>query len=352
MTSIRIEICRILIFPGICFSFALNGYNQGKNPDYDLFKSQQILKIHLTFNIDSLLNNRNVNTTGHSGTLTYFETGGRSTDIRVIVKMRGNFRKNPDNCSFPPLKLEFLTDNSEDKLFRGLEWLKLVTHCQTDSTSFEQLILQEYLLYKTYNIISPFSFNVRLLDIKYTDSSGSGTIIQSNGFFIERPKQMAQRNDGELVKADVMLYKNLDETSLVKLSLFQYMIWNNDWSVPLLHNVKLVKTTGNKLPFPVPYDFDWAGIVSAPYRVGTITVDETNVADVSYIGICLRKKKLIPFLEFYFNKKDEIFSLYRDFPYLDETQKERALQMYNDFYSLIKKPVKAKSIFKETCFSK
>ena len=144
----------------------------------------------------------------------------------------------------------------------------------------------------------------------------------------------------------------MDETSLVKLSLFQYMIWNNDWSVPLLHNVKIVKITSNSLPIPVPYDFDWAGIVSAPYRVGAITVDEANVADVSYLGICLKKKQLIPFFEFYFNEKNEIYSLYLDFPYLDETQKERTLQMYNDFYSLIKKPVKAKSIFKETCFSK
>lgn len=352
MTRISSEICKIFIFLGIYFSFSLNGYNQENNPDYDLFKSQQILKVHLTFNIDSFLNNRNVDTIGHLGTLAYFETGGRSTDIRVIVKMRGNFRKNPDNCSFPPLKLCFLTDNSEDRLFRGLEWLKLVTHCQTDSADFEQLIFQEYLIYKTYNIISHLSFNVRLLDIKYIDSSGSGTIIQSYGFFIERPKQMAQRNSGELLKADVMLYKNLDETSLIKLSLFQYMIWNNDWSVPLLHNVKFVNTTSNSLPIPVPYDFDWAGIVSAPYRVGAIPVDETNVADMSYMGICLKKKKLIPFLEFYFSKKDEIYNLYRDFPYLDETQKERTLQMYDDFYSLIKKPGKANSNFKENCFSK
>lgn len=352
MTSIRIEICKILIFLGIYLSFALNGYNQEKNPDYDLFKSQQILKIHLTFNIDSLLNNRNVDIIDHLGTLTYFEAGGRSTDFRVIVKMRGNFRKNPDNCSFPPLRLGFLTDNSEDRLFRGLEWLKLVTHCQTDSAGFEQFIFQEYLLYKTYNIISPFSFNVRLLDIKYIDSSGSGTIIQSYGFFIERPKQMAYRNGGELVKADVMLYKNLDETSLVKLSLFQYMIRNNDWSVPLLHNVKFVKTTSNSSPISVPYDFDWAGIVSAPYRAGAITVNETNVSDVSYKGICLKRKEIIPFLEFYYSVKNEIFSLYRDFPYLDNAQKERTVQMYDDFYSLINKPVKAKNKFKKTCFSK
>jgi len=352
MKNIKIEICKILIFLCIYFPFAISGYNQEKNPDYDLFKSQEILKIHLTFNIDSLLNNRNVDTIGHIGILTYFEPDGLSTDIRVIVKMRGNFRKNPDNCSFPPLKLEFLTDNSEDRLFRGLEWLKLVTHCQTDSTEFKQFILQEYLLYKTYNIISPLSFKVRLLDIKYIDSSGSGTTIQSYGFFIERPKQMARRNDGELVKADFMLYKDLDKTSLVKLSLFQYMIWNNDWSVPLLHNVKFVKTTNNSLPIPVPYDFDWAGIVSAPYRVGAFTVDETNITDVSYMGICLKKKELIPLLDFYFNKKNEIFSLYRDFPYLDETQKEKTLQMYDDFYSLIEKPAKVKRKFKETCFSK
>jgi len=351
-TSIKLIVYRTLIFLGIYFYFVLIGYSQERNPNYDLFKSQQILKIHLTFNIDSFLNNRTVDTLGHLGTLSYFETDGRSTDIDVIVKMRGNFRKNPENCSFPPLKLEFITDNSEDRLFRGLEWLKLVTHCQTDSTNFEQFVLQEYLLYKTYNLISPYSFNVRLVDIKYIDSSGSGTIIQSYGFFIERPRQMARRNGGELMKTEVMFYKNLDENSLVKMSLFQYMIWNNDWSVPLLHNVKFVKTTSNSLPIPVPYDFDWAGIVSAPYRVVPITVEETNEVDVSYMGICLKKKKLIPFLDFYFNKKNKIYGLYRDFPYLDNAQKERTLHIYDDFYSLIKKHQKANRKFKETCFRK
>ncbi|MBE9510033.1 MAG: hypothetical protein IMY71_04075 [Bacteroidetes bacterium] len=353
MINIRIVVCKTFIFLGIYFSFALIAYSQEENPDYDLFKSQQILKIHLTFHIDSLLNNRNVDTKDHLGILTYFETDGRPTDIRVIVRIRGNFRKNPDNCSFPPLRLDFLTDNSEDRLFRGLEWLKLVTHCQTDSSKFEQFVLQEYLLYKTYNIISPFSFNVRLLDIKYIDSSGSVPTIQSYGFFIERPKQMAQRNNGELVKTtDVIFYKDLDKNSLVKLSLFQYMIWNNDWSVALLHNVKFVKTTIISSPIPVPYDFDWAGIVSAPYRVRYITDNEENVADVSYMGICLKKKELIPFFDFYFGVKNKIYSLYRDFPYLDDVQKERTLHMYDDFYSLIKKPAKANSKFKETCFSK
>jgi hypothetical protein len=37
---------------------------------------------------------------------------------------------------------------------------------------------------------------------------------------------------------------------------------------------------------------------------------------------------------------------------MDESQKERILKMYDDFYSLIRIPVKAKSKFKETCFSK
>ena len=37
---------------------------------------------------------------------------------------------------------------------------------------------------------------------------------------------------------------------------------------------------------------------------------------------------------------------------MNESQKERTLKMYDDFYSLIKKPAKVKRKFKETCFSK
>jgi len=53
------------------------------------------------------------------------------------------------------------------------------------------------------------------------------------------------------------------------VSIFQYMTGNTDWAVPNYHNIK---TDGTKerhhLPtISVPYDFDYAGFVDAPYAV-------------------------------------------------------------------------------------
>lgn len=352
MTRIRLNVCKAFILLGILISFTQITYSQEENSCYGLFGSSQVLKIQLSFNIDSLLADRNGTSKDHPGTLTYLNKNGETTDIPIVVKTRGHFRKNPENCDFPPIRVKFLNNIKNDRLFLGLEWLKLVTHCQTDSVSFKQFVLQEYLLYKTYNLITPYSFNVRLLDIKYLNSSGSGDTIHSYGFFIERPKLMVQRNGGELVKNDNMFYQDMDEKSLVTLSLFQYMIWNNDWSVPLSHNVRFVKTSDADSPIPVPYDFDWAGIVSVPYRVKSMIEEENYKPDFFYKGICLKKKEFVPFFEFFLDIKKEIYSLYNDCAYLEKTQKERIINMYDSFYSLIKKPGRAYREFNESCFSK
>ena len=46
--------------------------------------------------------------------------------------------------------------------------MKLVAHCQNDRT-FEEYVKREYLVYKLYQHISPYSFNVRLCRITYID---------------------------------------------------------------------------------------------------------------------------------------------------------------------------------------
>ena len=41
---------------------------------------------------------------------------------------------------------------------------------------------------------------------------------------------------------------------LEKLTFFQFMIGNLDWSIPHRHNIKLIVNENGSLPIPVPYE--------------------------------------------------------------------------------------------------
>ncbi|NIM10678.1 MAG: hypothetical protein GTO45_01710, partial [Candidatus Aminicenantes bacterium] len=47
-------------------------------------------------------------------------------------------------------------------------------------------------------------------------------------------------------------------------AVFQFMISNPDWSIPKEQNIKLVKLKDGSF-FPVPYDFDMAGMIDVHY---------------------------------------------------------------------------------------
>ena len=56
---------------------------------------------------------------------------------------------------------------------------------------------------------------------------------------------------------------------MTRVALFEYMIGNLDWSVPVRHNIKLIvpKEDSNAIAFPVPYDFDYSGLVKTDYAI-------------------------------------------------------------------------------------
>ncbi len=78
---------------------------------------------------------------------------------------------------------------------------------------------------------------------------------------------MARRNGCEILEVERIPQERTNRHKINVLSVFQYMIGNTDWSVRALHNVVLLKEDPTALPIVVPYDFDWCGLVNAPYAV-------------------------------------------------------------------------------------
>jgi hypothetical protein len=298
-----------------------------------LFAKDDLLEMEFYLPWDSLLTDIGEDPGYHEGRLVYYDSTGKKREFEMEARARGNFRKNPDNCNFPPLKLKFKKKDVAGTLFEGLKDVKIVSHCRSDNPEYEQFVLQEYLIYKTYNIYTPLSFKARLARIHYMGMQGAQDTLTRFAFFLENPEDMASRNQGDLLELESAKVDRLDQDQLALMALFNYMIINTDYSVPIMHNVVLVSRDYFEPPLPVPYDFDWSGLINIPY-------DSPYVAHISdspkrvYKGPCLKMRDLLRILSEFENGRREVFTLFVEFPYLEEEIRARNIQDLNLFYIL------------------
>ena len=161
-----------------------------------LFESDGVLEMELAADFSALLKDRGEQRSEHPATLSYTEPDGTPGELAIQLRTRGNFRLEARNCDFPPLRLNFKQGDAEHTVFAGQDKLKLVTHCRTGKTQFEQQMLQEFLAYRVYNQLTELSFRVRLARISYVDTAGKRKPSTRFAFLIEDEDRMAQRNIG------------------------------------------------------------------------------------------------------------------------------------------------------------
>jgi len=212
-------------------------------------------------------------------------------DIPVRARVRGNSRTIV--CGFPPLRLNFSSEDTAATIFAGQDKLKLVTHCRNGRQRFENNLLEEYTAYRIFNRITEIGYRVRLLRIRYDDTDANLDDLEQTyfGFLIESDEELAARLDAGVVRRDGVPYTLLDDAHTARFYIFQYMIGNFDWSFILAdgaeyccHNVDLVERDGRL--FAIPYDFDFSGMVNASYAKPPEIVGTKRVTQRVYRGYC------------------------------------------------------------------
>lgn len=352
--SLRLIARRINIFLIVLCLLSLSAFSvkaQSDTTRQELFGSDEILQLKLTARISEIIGDLSEESEEQPAIISYIDDNGEEISIPLKVRTRGNFRKKPENCNFPPLKLFLSKKNVLNTLFEGQDEIKLVTHCMTDQPDYEQFVFQEYLVYRLYNQFTPFSFRVRLAEITYVEEENPEDRLSSYAFFIERPKNMAGRSGGKIMDAENFRSSEVDMEVYRVLSMFQYMVANNDWFVARLHNIELVTVDPLSPPIPVPYDFDYAGIVEAPYRASMTDTLEFNSHDRIYKGICGKRKDFIAMFDFFQERKDDVFSLYQEFELLDLEPKARTILSLSEFFNFIDRPGNAIQVLRRTCYS-
>jgi hypothetical protein len=247
-----------------------------------LFSNQEILKIKMNFSINEMRRKTNDSTLINSQ-ISYLDEDGSWKSLDVKLRARGNFRRN--NCYYPPIKMEIEKSINKGTLFQGNQKIKIVFPCNMQNSA-NDYIIKEYMAYKLYEVVSPYHFKTRLLDISFTEGSGNNPKTHElKGIFIEDDDKVAKRHGGQVLKRRINPMGQGGLTS-VQNEFFQYMIGNTDYSTAVQHNQQLIFVNNEALP--VPYDFDMSGLVYTNYSVvseiGGETLPIRSVRDRMYRG--------------------------------------------------------------------
>jgi len=316
---------------------ATSGSAEVSEPPDPLFQEMDVIEVRLVAPLTALVRERP--TVDHlTGVFQFTESDGTAVDFDVKIWTRGHFRH--DICDFPPLWINFKKSQTDETLFDKQDKLKLVVHCD-DSNRYEQTVLREYLAYRFFNAITDQSFRVRLLQVTYIDSEGSRDEQTRFAFLIEHKNRLAERIDRKDLKLDHTAVDSIQADQLNLTSVFELFIGNTDFSPvagapgnECCHNYVLFGNDVDPL-LAIPYDFDQAGIVNAPYAVTNENLNIRNVRQRLYRGRCVNNHYVAASLQKFEDNSDAIYALIAKQEGLDSGVRKSIARYVDDFYELV-----------------
>lgn len=297
-----------------------------------LFDDDEIIHLKLTGRLNDLFNDRGDNSSFHPLLLQYLQKDSSLISINITAKTRGHFRRLKANCKMPPILLSFPKEGRlKNTLFEKQSKLKLVVPCQGD-----EYVIREWLVYKLYNLLSNRSFLAKLVQVDFEDSARQGKVETHYCFLLEDDKKVADRNQSFIWKKKFLPMRNVNADEFRTMAMFQYMIGNTDWSVPYLQNIVLISKDSSKAPYAIPYDFDHAGIVDAPYAGPAPELGITNIRERLYRGFCENNMKAFAkTIELFNQQKENIYNTYDSCTLLNHKYLKFVKFYLDDFFKTI-----------------
>jgi hypothetical protein len=305
---------------------------------FDFINSLDSAELYIETNVRDLLRKKDRYQPAHI----YIRSGnGIELDTMGEIRARGKMRK--QYCYVPPTKIRFDKKYLQNRQWKDYPTLKIVNACALNDLS-ETYIELEYLLYKIYNLITEKSFKACRAVIHYLDTEEKKNPIDLPGFILEHEDQLSERLDGEIYHVSVFRSNHLDRKAFILFSVFQFMIGNTDWKVLTKHNMEVVKVHSERTFYPVPYDFDYAGVVNASYAVPHESLPIKTVTERLYLGPCQTEEEIDEICTLFLNKRVSINQLVDQ--YLSSSRSRRACHDYLDeFFRILENPKNARAIF-------
>jgi hypothetical protein len=294
------------------------------------FKSRDTLKVKTT-----------------KATLTVKDSSGNPVTLPIEISPRGHFRLRGDVCNFPPIRLIFPKQGLKGTPLAGQKALKLGTHCQTRDKEYAEYPVREHAAYEVLNMLTDASFRSRLANVTYVQVGEEKDSTTKIGLLIEDEDDMAKRNGARVHTIRGGTFADMDPQQMGIISVFAYSVGNTDWSLYSLHNIRMILTADGRY-IPVPYDFDWSGVVYTRYAKPDPRLGIKTVQDRLYRGPCFTPTDLAPILAKFTAQRAAIAELYARLP-LDDGYRRRAMDYYKDFFDIVADQRQVRRELIETC---
>ena len=316
-----------------------------------LFEDETVLALKLEAPFRTILRDRNDPEYQPARIVAAGDAGAEvSIDLRVRVRGRSRVQA----CEFPPLLLNFPGEQPADSPFGGENRLKLVTYCDANPT-YEQYVRLERQAYVVLNQLTDASLRTRLVNVTYYDTERSRELATKVGFLLEDETRFGERAGLTQLTDERVESARYDPAALALMEVFQYFIGNTDWSAiagpageQCCHNVVPYARADGVL-LPVPYDFDSAGIVDAPYPVPDERLPIQNVRQRLYRGPCRELAVLNPVFELFVTRRAAIAQLFEPAAGHNERRAERANDYLDAFYAVLDEPEEIEKRFRSDC---
>lgn len=335
-----------------CWSLVALGSRAAATAVEPLFADHDPVVVRIEAPFSAIFADRGDDAESHPGVLTYTESDGSPQALDVKLKIRGIFRRQRDICEYPPLRVNFQKKQVEGTLFAGQDKLKLVTHCGRNQRTATQLLLKEYLAYRIFNQITERSFRVRLLELTYAEPDKRE--LSGFAFLIEDDDSLAKRNGASVEKVARIRLNQLDPVHTSLVEVFQFLIGNTDFATTrgpedeCCHNAVPISSTPGSY-YVVPYDFDFAGLVAAPYATPPESLGIRNVRERLYRGLCQSNDFLPASLERFREARAAISALPTQVAGMDGRSLRSTRGYIDQFYAIIDDPRRVDRELRDRC---
>lgn len=310
-----------------------------------LFSSGEVIEFTIETDYGALRGDRTRGSDYRPAILRMTDDEGAARVIDIRVRTRGNFRL--ANCRFPPMRVDFPRTRMGGTIFDGQNGIKLVSHCR-DRDDDEQNVIEEYLVYRTFNLLTDESFRVRLARVTYADGEDDDDPVVRYAFFIEEAESMAERLGAIYLELRQASPRSFGAEEAVRVAVFQYMVGNTDWSMVSFHNTEVLQNSEG-VYVPVPYDFDWTGFVSARYARPDERLRIRSVRQRIYRGFCRPNFDFSTVYAQFVAVRVDLEALYTGQEGLEEDNGRDAVEYLDEFYEDIETPGTARNRLKRDC---
>ena len=320
-----------------------------------LFRDHTVLKAVLTAPISQAYALRRSDSRLYfPGQWSYVDENGETRRLDVSIRLRGNFRR--EYCELPPLRLNFKKSQLDGTMFDGQDKLKLVAPCQHGLESQQKLLL-EYMAYRTFEILTDYSFGSRLIRLSYVDTDENLKSWTDLAFVIETEGDIGKRLGLDKANVSQNRFDELDQPATALAELFQLMISNHDYSVLqgpdgeyCCHNsVMYTREEAAGKRIPIPYDFDMSGLVDAVYAAPPSHLPIRLVRTRFYRGLCQPPEVLDAAVARMLEKKTEILALFKNQPELSRQSRNRNLTYIKQFYAILEDETHFQELILDRC---